>query len=477
MSLRRRIVIGFVAVALLLIVANAAVSRTLGRFLLERLDRQLVTTAATLADRPPPRGGDRLRCLNIAPDREEVLTEFFIGCATRAGVVVQSVRSPLHDDAPSLVGPELVRSAQLTTAYTTPSESGASRWRVVAIANRVNGRVFIVGIPLDPLDTTLQRIRIVQFGATIGVLLALSLLSWWVLRLGVHPIEAMARTATDIAAGDLTRRVEHVDERTEAGRLGSALNTMLTRIEEAFRARAASEERVRRFAADASHELRTPLTSIRGYAELWRAGGLRGKTELADAMRRMEEEATRMGALVEDLLLLARLDQRRPLAPATVRLDLLVEDAVRDARAVEPEREISLQATPVEIEGDADKLRQVVGNLLANTRVHTPAAAAVRVNVGPAGTGRGFVEVADDGPGMPPDVAERVFERFYRADLSRARAAGGTGLGLSIVHAIAEAHGGTASVTSTPGQGTTFRVELPVQFRAWATTPAASWSG
>jgi two-component system OmpR family sensor kinase len=281
------------------------------------------------------------------------------------------------------------------------------------------------------------------------------------LRLGVHPVEDMARAADAIAGGDLSQRVEHPSEQTEAGRLGVALNSMLARIEEAFRAREASEARVRRFAADASHELRTPLTSIQGYAELWRAGGLRSETELADAMRRMENEAHRMAALVEDLLLLARLDQRRPLDLGRVRLDRLVTDAVRDARAVEPDRPIDLDAAAVVVHGDDQRLRQVVGNLLSNVRAHTPPGTPVRVSVAVAGD-RARLEVADEGPGMDAEVAAKVFERFFRADDSRARAAGGTGLGLSIVAAIAEAHGGTAGVESEPGGGSRFVIDLPL---------------
>jgi two-component system OmpR family sensor kinase len=300
----------------------------------------------------------------------------------------------------------------------------------------------------------------VQVAGTAAVLLALAVVSWWVLRLGVHPLQDMAETADAIAAGDLSRRVDGVDDRTEAGRMAGAVNSMLERIEEAFRAREASEERVRRFAADASHELRTPLTSIQGYAELWRAGGLRDDGELADAMRRMEQEARRMGALVEDLLLLARLDQRRPMQMGEVRLDRLVADGVADARTVEPGRPLDLEAEPVTVTGDEMRIRQVVANLLSNARSHTPPGTPVHVTVAGEGvTAR--LEVADEGPGLDPEAASRVFERFYRADPARSRAEGGTGLGLAIVAAIAEAHGGRATVETRPGSGCRFVVTLP----------------
>jgi two-component system OmpR family sensor kinase len=272
----------------------------------------------------------------------------------------------------------------------------------------------------------------------------------------------MAVAADAIAAGDLARRVEHPGAGTEAGRLGIAFNAMLERISQAFREREASEERVRRFAADASHELRTPLTSILDYAELWRAGGLRDDAQLADAMGRVEHEGRRMAALVEDHLLLARLDQRRAPDRKPVRLAQLADEAVRDARAVEPDRPIDLAVEPVVVEGDEGQLRQVVGNLLTNARTHTPAGTPVHVTVALDGTaGRARLEVADDGPGMAPEVAAKVFDHFFRADASRARAAGGTGLGLAIVQGIADAHGGTASVASEVGRGSRFTVELP----------------
>jgi len=333
------------------------------------------------------------------------------------------------------------------------------------------GRLVVVGVSLDDVEATIDRIRNVQVAGTLAVLGALALVSWWMLRLGVHPIEDMAQTADAIAGGALSARVEHPGAGTEAGRLGIALNAMLERIEESFRAREASEERVRRFAADASHELRTPLTSIRGYAELWRAGGLRGEAELAEAMRRMEQEAQRMGALVEDLLLLARLDQRRPLQRESLRLDRLVADGVRDARAVEPDRPIDCSSTPVVVDADESHLRQVVANLLANTRSHTPPRTPVHVSVS-AGDGAARLVVADEGPGLAPDVAAQVFERFYRADASRRRSAGGTGLGLAIVEAVARAHGGRVRVDSEPGRGSRFTVELPLAATDHAPAPA-----
>ncbi|MGH9181918.1 MAG: sensor histidine kinase [Acidimicrobiales bacterium] len=484
MSLRRRVLVGFLAVAAVLVGTNLALSRTFNSFLLNRLDRQLVTAAVPLGSRPFFRGEvgrfgglGGAQAGGQADGQGEAFTEYFIAVGDpRSGALVR-LSSALDDDAkppPRLTSDEVLRHLsprQSPEPFTAPAESGDSSWRLVTVIGPAEARVIVVGVSLDEVEATLARIRLVQVVGSGAVLLALAVVSWWVLRLGVHPLQDMVRTADAITGGDLSRRVENVDDRTEAGRMGNAVNSMLERIEEAFRAREASEARVRRFAADASHELRTPLTSIQGYAELWRAGGLRSEEELAEAMRRMEQEARRMAGLVEDLLLLARLDQRRPLERAGVRLDEVAADGVADARTVEPDRPFDLVADPVVVSGDEMRLRQVVANLLANARTHTPAGTPVRVSVTATGA-LARLEVADEGPGLEPDVAARVFERFYRADSSRARAgggsgggggtAGGTGLGLAIVAAIAEAHGGRATVESRPGRGSRFVVELPV---------------
>jgi two-component system OmpR family sensor kinase len=454
MSLRRRVIIGVAAVALVLVVTNVAISSTFSSFLLDRLDRQLVAASETVQGR---------RGLLGRPN--EALTEYYIavidggGIFTVASVLQADERPPPLIDLGRL-STNVTRPGQARRPFTVPAASGDGTWRLVAVAGP-DGRTAVVGLSLGELEATLARVRWVQAAGTLAVLAALATVSWWMLRLGIDPLVSMARTADEIAEGELSRRIDHVDERTEAGRLGAALNAMLGRIEDAFRQREASEARVRRFAADASHELRTPLTSIQGYTELWRAGGLQSRSELADAMRRMEEEARRMGALVEDLLLLARLDQDRPLERAPVQLDVVVADSVRDARAVEPDRPLTLDAAPLVVDGDEQRLRQVVGNLLANARVHTPAGTPVDVSLA-AVDGVARLRVADHGPGMPAEVAARVFERFYRADASRSRAAGGTGLGLAIVAAVVEAHDGRVRVESEVGKGSRFEVDLPL---------------
>ncbi len=312
MSLRHRLLLGLVAVASVLVVTNLALSNRFDHFLLDRIDRQLVDATSSAAfGRERPGRPDRAR--GPQPD-DETLSEYYIAVG-RPGVAMARVGSALggkERPGPSLDQDTLVAAAASgRRPFTAPAVSGSGSWRLVALESGPRGVVTVVGLSLDEVEATIRRIRAVQILGTLAVLSTLGLVSWWVVRLGVHPIESMAETADAIAAGDLSRRVEHPGEETEAGRLGVAFNAMLERIQEAFRQRAASEDRVRRFAADASHELRTPLTSIIGYTELYRAGGLKSKPQLDDAMGRIEGEGRRMAELVEDLLLLARLDERR----------------------------------------------------------------------------------------------------------------------------------------------------------------------
>ncbi len=334
------------------------------------------------------------------------------------------------------------------------------RFRALAVAVPwPPGGALVVAQSLQPMNQTLSHLVTIEAVVTGVVLALLIVLVYWVVRRGLRPLEDMAATAGEIAQGDLSRRVSPATPETEVGRLGEALNSMLGQIEAAFAERTASEERLRRFVGDASHELRTPLTSIRGYAELFRRGAARDPEGLDRAMGRIESEATRMGALVDDLLLLARLDQGRPLESKPVDLGDLAQEAVGDARVVDSRRPITLDDSgQVIVAGDEDRLRQVAGNLLSNAVSHTAPGTPVHVRVAEGG-GVAVLEVSDEGRGLEPDEAARVFERFYRTDSARTR--GGSGLGLSIVSAIAKAHGGRASVESVPGHGATFRVELP----------------
>lgn len=364
-----------------------------------------------------------------------------------------------------------VRSRDGSAVWRARAYSIETRWNGQLVQGGLEGSV-VVATPLAPVREALARLRFIVFLLGLLVTGACAGLGWFAVRRAFAPLMTVERTAAAIAAGDLSRRLPERPQTTEVGRLTSALNSMLTQIEAAFQARSASEARTRRFAADASHELRTPLATIRGFAELYRQGAVPPQ-EVTRTMRRIEDEAARMGGLVEDLLLLARLDEQRPGRSEPVDLAVLAGDAVHDTRGLAPGRAVRLAGlrpgsgpTPAVVLGDEDRLRQVVANLTGNAVRHTPPDAAVEVAVGleaDAGTGPvAVLEVRDHGQGLTPEQAERVFERFYRVDASRQRGqGGGSGLGLSIVAAVVAAHGGRVSVHATPGGGATFRIALP----------------
>jgi two-component system, OmpR family, sensor kinase len=339
--------------------------------------------------------------------------------------------------------------------------SGGTTYRALATSLGPGQGTLTVAIPLGDVQNTLNRLVAAEvlIGAIVVVLAAA--LALWLVRVGLRPLEDIGETAGAIAAGDLSRRVEPAEERTEVGRLGLSLNAMLAQIEAAFEERRASESRLRRFVADASHELRTPITSIRGYAELFRRGADTRPEDLEKSMARIEAEAARMGVLVDDLLLLARLDQGRPLEREPVDLAVVVTDAVEAARMIDPARAIDLETDGVApVSGDVGRLRQVVDNLLDNARVHTPEGTPVHVVVRQDGDDV-VLTVRDEGPGLSEEAAGKVFERFYRDDPMRSRSTGGAGLGLSIAAAIVEAHGGAIDARSADGSGAVFEVRIP----------------
>ncbi len=320
----------------------------------------------------------------------------------------------------------------------------------------------LVAVPLREVEQTLSRLLLVEALVIAGVLVALGVSAFFVVRLGLRPLDRIEVTAGEIAAGQLSRRVSPATPRTEVGRLGLALNAMLERLEQAFAARTASEERLRRFLADASHELRTPLASIRGYAELFRMGAAReeGATELA--MRRIEEESRRMGVLVEDLLTLARLDEAPEPSHLPVDLAMLARDAVADARATAPERPISLSAPDsAVVSGDADQLRQVLANLMRNALLHTPPGTPVELALA-RDDGAFELSVRDHGPGLPDGDAEQLFDRFWRTEGGRERGRAGAGLGLAIVRGVVDAHHGQLSAHNAADGGALFVVRLPI---------------
>ena len=354
--------------------------------------------------------------------------------------------------------------------FTVPSSMDGSPWRAVAYsfptADGGNGSI-VVALPLGDIENTVQHMTQVLVLSGTGILLLGAAAGFWAVRRSLKPLREIEVTAAAIAAGDLSQRVPAADRHTEVGRLSAALNGMLTQIEHAFGVRTASEARMRRFVADASHELRTPLATIRGYGELYRMGALTTTDQVDDTMDRIESSATRMGALVEDLLALARMDDGRPMRLAPVDLTVLAADAVSDLHALDPSRQVRLEPLRAgepggvcEVLGEESRLRQVLANLVGNAVTHTPPGTAVEIAVG-RDAGSCVLEVRDHGPGIDPEHAARVFERFYRVDASRGRDSGGAGLGMAIVAAIVQAHHGSVTLEQTPGGGTTVRVTLP----------------
>lgn len=350
----------------------------------------------------------------------------------------------------------------------TSTKSGGPSFRVLA-ETLADGDVLIVAQTLGDTGSTLHHLLIVELVVTGAAVIAALLGGWWLVQIGLRPLRDMERTAESIAAGNLTERVPGENEATEVGRLAKTLNVMLARIESAFSARLASEDRLRRseqrlrrFVADASHELRTPIAAVSAYAELFGRGASEQKADLERVMGGIRIETSRMEHLVNDLLLLARLDEGRPMERRSVDLVSLCAEAVHTASTVGPEWPVSFEATrPIEVMGDPTSLRQVVDNLLGNLRAHTPPGTTARLTVD-GDEREAVITLADDGPGMEPEQAEHVFERFYRSDPSRSRVHGGAGLGLSIVSAIVTAHGGTVSARATVGGGSTFVVRLPI---------------
>jgi two-component system OmpR family sensor kinase len=465
-SLRARLLITTLLIAAAgLVVADVTTYRFLSSFLVHRVDEQLVAAreSAAHALSVEARFGR-----SAPPPDVQVPDGTYAQVRDAAGRTVipwrcfcYGMTTPSPPSLPAVLPGSTGSSRSVRTFSTSPVAGGSPHYRVLATALVPDGGTLVVAIPLTDVVATLHRLLFLEVVVSVAVLAVLGGLSLWLVRLGLRPLEGMGETAGAIAAGDLSRRVEPCDERTEVGRLGMALNAMLAQIEAAFEERRASEQRLRRFVADASHELRTPLTSIRGYAELFRRGADTHPEDLAKSMERIEAEASRMGVMVDDLLLLARLDQGRPLEREPVDLPKIVTDSVEAARAAEPDRPIELRSVDEAVVlGDPHRLRQVVDNLLQNVRVHTPAGAPAHVDVSSEG---GWVElgVTDEGRGLDPEATGRAFERFFRGDPSRSRGNGGAGLGLSIVAAIVQAHGGQVRAESPDGGGARFVVRLP----------------
>ncbi|WP_184788403.1 sensor histidine kinase [Phytomonospora endophytica] len=475
--------VAIIAVALTAAIGTAAV--LLRGYLTERVDRQLDETAHFAATRPPgdspaprpPTGGK-----GDAGHQLDVPRLYYYDAA---GNYLFAQESDFGETPSALPGiGDLASHAADGEPFTVSDEDGGT-WRVEVAANS-GGGYSVVAMSLNGTDSTVTRLVLIGGGVSLLILVLLAVGASWIVRIGLRPLTRMETTAARIADGDLDSRVPDTDPHTETGRLGGALNTMLSRIQQALDDRAASEARLRQFLADASHELRTPLTSIKGFAELYRRGGAPPGPILDDTIGRIEDESARMSLLVDDLMLLASLDRQRPLDRRPVDLLAVAADTVRDAHVRAPGRPIALEPLrgqdilePVTVPGDEPRLRQVLANLVANALRHTPPGASITIRLGESTRDESYVaevgarpdgpvaviEVADTGPGLAPEHAERVFERLYRADPSRVRdhgaAASGAGLGLSIVAAIVSGHGGCVRLDTAPGEGATFRVLLP----------------
>jgi two-component system, OmpR family, sensor kinase len=455
--------VGLVAATLVLVAcglvgSGVAVTSILRHSLISRIDQNLLEASKGWAQAPRRQTAPPYE----SPDPGRPPSKFYVRGMNADGTTFTAIND--RNAEPALppnndVGPN---------PTTLPSVNGSDiQWRAVSVRS-LQGGLITVAVDLSDVQHTVRSLVWLQFGIGVAVLVVVGIAGYAVVHRSLRPLSEVEQTAAAIAAGQLDRRVPERDPRTEVGRLSLALNGMLAQIQHAMasselsaeKARG-SEERMRRFITDASHELRTPLTTIRGFAELYRQGAAR---DVAMLLSRIESEASRMGLLVDDLLLLARLDVQRPLEHHRVDLLALASDAVHDAQAMDPKRSVTLEVldgpgTP-EVLGDEPRIRQVLSNLVANAIQHTPETADVTVRVGTEGNDA-VLEVVDKGPGMSQQDASRVFERFYRTDSSRARASGGTGLGLSIVDSLVRAHGGAVTVKTAPGQGCRFRVTLP----------------
>jgi two-component system OmpR family sensor kinase len=471
MSLRRRLLLTLAPLFIIgLIAVDAATYLSLQSFLISRVDQQIFalhqSVEAVLAGEGGFQGGPG----GPGPGNNTSANTFppgtFGAVLSPSGAVLaqRDFAGPGNDDATT----SLALPATLTpqTYLTAPGTGDSSGFRVyIDNTNDSHGALpssdlVAIALPLDDAASTLSQLLVLELVAGAGITVVILVATWLIVRGGLRPLDRMGRTAR-VAATDLSRRVEPATEATEVGRLGLAINAMLSQLEVAFAERAAVEQRLRHFVSDASHELRTPLTSIRGYAELMRRNPEMTDADVVLATRRIEEEGQRMGVLVDDLLLLARLDQGRPLERATVDLAALVTDACADARAADPARTITARVdAAVQVIGDDMRLRQVLNNVVRNALVHTPTGTPVEVSLS-SDDGGALIEVVDHGAGIQGDRPERIFERFHRADPGRSGDQGGSGLGLSIAAAVVAAHRGRISVHPTPGGGATFRIELP----------------
>ena len=470
MSLRTRLVASFTALLLVVIVVLGAVLVTRTRDVLSgQADDQLLAVDDRFRGEldgsddfgrefgPEPRG------FRGGPDRG-----FLPGIEQTAIVLLDAELTPivgfpsgLSDEPDPLPDAVSYFERDSTDIATIQSLDGTISYR--ALGRQVNDNFYALwAVSLEETDAAVGGLLRTLLVSGMAVLLAGAGLTWYSVKRGLQPVGQMVDTATAIAHGDLSHRVPENDPSSELGQLGGALNEMLTRIESSFDAEKQAQDRLKLFIADASHELRTPIAAVQGYAELYRKGALGDGDALDNAMGSIGRESTRMQRLVEDLMLLARLDTAQPMAKRSVDVGAVVRDAVADSQAIDPSRSISLVgASTAIVNGDEQRLTQVVANLLSNARTHTPPGTPVAVRLGQH-NGHVTIEVSDRGDGLDPAHIDKVFDRFYRIDSSRARTSGGTGLGLAIVATIVQAHGGEATADNLPDGGARFTVNLPV---------------
>jgi two-component system OmpR family sensor kinase len=452
-----------------IIASDFAANAALRTYLISQVDDQLINISNTSLNRldragiAPLEADDKNSPFKILEPLRGVPTATSITLLDIDGNLIGQVGGELGGKNFAVTGLKIAEVSQYKNRpFTIEGKDGEPDIRALAQMLPTGMGSVIVADSLEKVDKTLSQLRFLFLILGLIALITIAMAARWIIALGLKPLEAVEDTAEAIAAGDLSARLPAAKPDTEVGRLTTSLNTMLARIEESFTARVESENKLRRFVADASHELRTPLTAIRGFAELHRQGAVVGEEKTKELINRIEKESVRMSSLVEDLLLLARLDQSRELAKEPVDLNTLITEAVASARAAGPNHpiEIKLEASEIFVLGDSQRIHQVIANLLANARTHTPNGTEISITA-MQGVSETTIAVSDKGPGLSKADQDRIFERFYRADPSRVRNSGeGSGLGLSIVDAVMKAHGGYVSVKSEVGRGATFTLHF-----------------
>lgn len=480
-SLRNRLLLATVVVAAIGIAASDfAANAELRGFLIRQVDSQLTSVADGSITRLvragiAPSNDDGTNGSTTSPFRavsplRGVPSATSLTLLDASGVVLGEVGGDISSGGSpaTFSGMTLVQvAATKGKAFTVHTENPQTSTRAVAFVLPSNLGSVVISVSLNSVERTLHELSLLFLLISLAVLFLIGLISRWLITLSLKPLLEVEVIAAAIADGDLSARLPEMQSKTEIGRLTKSLNTMLGRIEESFEQKNASESKLRRFVADASHELRTPLTAIRGFAELHRQGAVSGTEKTKELVGRIEKESIRMGSLVEDLLLLAHMDEARPHSLEPVDLTHLIKESVASALAAGPDHPIALEVpADLYVLGDNKRIHQALGNLLANARTHTPSGTSIKVSAATSDL-ETTVAVEDSGPGLSESDQERIFERFFRVDPSRARHAGeGSGLGLSIVDAVMKAHGGSVSVESEIGKGSTFTLHFPINSEA-----------